>query len=672
MKLTQLQIQNFRSIQEETIIFNDYTCLVGPNGGGKSTIFTALNIFFRETVNSTTDLVNLEEEDFHHKQIDKPIVITATFEDLSAEAQEDFKDYFRQGKLIISAEAVWDGDARCAAVKQFGQRLGMEAFKPYFKDMEDKSAADLKVIYTTLKSTYADLPAAGSKAANAEALQKYESEHPELCALIPSEDQFYGVSRGANRLAKYIQWVFIPAIKDAASEQTESKKTALGQLIDRTIRSKKTLDEPLEQLRKEAHDKYEAVLKAQQSVLDNLSASLNGRLQTWAHPNTNLKLKWQDDVKKLVDIASPLAEILAGEGDFKGKIMRFGHGLQRSYIFALLQELAENNEESGPKLLLACEEPELFQHPPQARYLASIFQKLSTQNAQVAVCSHSPFFVSGKGFEDVRLARKKTGTGDTIIKSLTFTELSNKIASVTGDAPISSSSTAMKVEQVLSPAINEIFFANTLILVEGLEDIAYIHSYLAITDRLEEFRHLGCHIVPCNGKDNIISPLIIATSLGVPTFTIFDSDGDKPDNGKGNRAKHEKYNRALQAFYGVPVPDPFPTVDLWSPDFVAWSSNIGQVIKNDIGVDNWNRIEQEVRTKYDIDAGDMHKNTVFIGYMLSEAWDQGLKSNSLEKLIEAIIQFAKIQKSQKILEESAPELDSLSEATLEPAADPVF
>jgi hypothetical protein len=132
--------------------------------------------------------------------------------------------------LIISAEAVWDGDAKCAAVKQFGQRLGMEAFKPYFKDMEDKSAADLKVIYTTLKSTYADLPAAGSKAANAEALQKYESEHPELCALIPSEDQFYGVSRGANRLAKYIQWVFIPAIKDAASEQTESKKTALGQL----------------------------------------------------------------------------------------------------------------------------------------------------------------------------------------------------------------------------------------------------------------------------------------------------------------------------------------------------------------------------------------------------------------------------------------------------------
>ena len=38
-------------------------------------------------------------------------------------------------------------------------------------------------------------------------LRAYEDEHSELCDLIPSEDQFYGFSKGSNRPARYVQWV---------------------------------------------------------------------------------------------------------------------------------------------------------------------------------------------------------------------------------------------------------------------------------------------------------------------------------------------------------------------------------------------------------------------------------------------------------------------------------
>jgi len=47
-----------------------------------------------------------------------------------------------------------------------------------------------------------------------------------------------------------------------------------------------------------------------------------------------------------------------------------GHGLQRSYLLALLQELAGSEAPNAPTLILGCEEPELYQHPPQARHLA--------------------------------------------------------------------------------------------------------------------------------------------------------------------------------------------------------------------------------------------------------------------------------------------------------------
>ena len=58
------------------------------------------------------------------------------------------------------------------------------------------------------------------------ALRDFEAARPEECELIPSEDQFYGFSRGANRLAKHVQWVYVPAVKEATSEQVEARNSA--------------------------------------------------------------------------------------------------------------------------------------------------------------------------------------------------------------------------------------------------------------------------------------------------------------------------------------------------------------------------------------------------------------------------------------------------------------
>jgi len=283
MHIASVRIQHFRAFADETIYFNDYTCLVGPNGGGKSTVLTALNIFFRETSQSQTDLLRLDKEDFHYENTTNPIVITVTFEDLSAEAQQDLKDYFRQEKLVVSASAKWNEEDKFAQVVQYGQRLGMDEFKPFFKAVGDgASVKDLKGLYAEIRLKHENLPAPGIKQAMIDALHNYEAERPEECALIPSEDQFYGFSKGANRLAKYIQWVFVPAVKDPCDEQLEARNTALGMLLERTVRTKVTFKEPLENLRTEFGDKYQAILAAQQSSLTRLpsqSRTRAGRLR---------------------------------------------------------------------------------------------------------------------------------------------------------------------------------------------------------------------------------------------------------------------------------------------------------------------------------------------------------------------------------------------------------
>ena len=164
MKIESVRIENFRSFRDVKIPFNDYTCLVGANGAGKSTALTALNIFFKESENVPTDVSSLDREDFHGKDTEKPVKITVTFVGLSDAAKEDFADYVRQEKLIISAEARYEEASGRAPVKQYGQRIGMTDFAEFFKAEGDKSPVSrLKEIYIGIKSKYSDLPNPGTR-----------------------------------------------------------------------------------------------------------------------------------------------------------------------------------------------------------------------------------------------------------------------------------------------------------------------------------------------------------------------------------------------------------------------------------------------------------------------------------------------------------------------------
>ena len=162
----------------------------------------------------------------------------------------------------------------------------MLPFAPYFAALGDnKQVAELKEIYNELRATYPDLPTGSTKAAMTNALHDYEAERPDECELIPSEDQFYGFSKGANRLAKHIQWVYVPAVMDATSEQVEARNSALGKLLARTVRSKTNFDQTVSALRTDMQEQYQTLLNDSQDALEEVSrpcraGCLNGRIPT--------------------------------------------------------------------------------------------------------------------------------------------------------------------------------------------------------------------------------------------------------------------------------------------------------------------------------------------------------------------------------------------------------
>jgi putative ATP-dependent endonuclease of the OLD family len=364
MKLTELKIENFRSFKDKTIRFDDHTCFVGTNSSGKSNILTALNIFFQNQTPAATSISVLSEEDFHHKNIREPIKITLTFENLSEDAQREFQLYYRQGKLVIFAKAEWDSNTKNAPLKHYGSRSVMGEFSDYFAAYnQGTKVAELRDIYNSIKEGFPDLPNISTKDGMYDALRKYEENHPDRCKLRDEPNQFFGFTRGEYRLENYVQWIYVPAVKDASSEQEEGSKTALGKLLERTVRTKLDFTDDIKTLREEAVGRYSELLAKHKDFLKGIGLSIQKRLQEWITNRVSLDLKWYDD-EKSINIRSPIARAEIGDGDFIGEIQRAGHGLQRGYLLALLQELAGSDETKGPRLLLAVEVtlPRLLYH----------------------------------------------------------------------------------------------------------------------------------------------------------------------------------------------------------------------------------------------------------------------------------------------------------------------
>ncbi len=640
MRIENIRIKNFRSFDDVTVTFNSYTSLVGPNGAGKSTILCALNVFFRETESASTNLSDLDAEDFHLLNTGEPIEITLTFTDLSVEAQKNFTEYYRQGALVVTAKAIFNADTNVATVKQFGQRSGMEALKEFFKLYNDgKKVDELKAEYERIRGQFDDLAKPGTKDVMRDTLRAYEEAHPEQCTLIPSEDQFYGFSKGGNRLARYVQWVYVPAVKDATKENVEGKNTALGKILARTVRAKVKFDVEIKNLREETLLQYRKIIESQQSALDDISKALSARLTHWAHPDATARLTWSEDAKK-VQVEEPIARLLAGEGSFEGELARFGHGLQRSYLLALLQELASCDDKDAPRLILGCEEPELYQHPPQARHLSSVLQELSEGNAQIVVSTHSPYFVSGRSFESVRLVRRDRTAKNSKVAQVTFDRISQRVGEMLGEAPNLLPTQRARLQQALQPHLSEMFFTPKLVLVEGIEDVAYITAWMIVSGRAAEFRRHGCHLVAVNGKSHLIEPIIIAQALEIPVFALFDADGNKTK--ASERTQHEKDNKALLKLLGGNDAVPFPDATVWGPSYVQWPTNLGDLLKTEIGATVWDQTFGEATKGLGNPEGSYLKNPVHIGDHIDILKSKGHTPASLDRLCAKIIRFAAV------------------------------
>ena len=653
MFIQKVHVKNFRSILDESLPCDFLTALVGRNGSGKSSFLSALELFYNPSAKITA-------EDFYSEDVTQDIEIAVTFTGLSADAKDFFSAYIDNDVLtVVRVFSETQG-------KNSGTYYGIRLQNPDFVCVRNAGGKmNIRRKYKEIRETqeYSSLPAVGSADEALGALAEWESQNPAQCSLLRDDGQFFGFKQVAQGyLGQYTRFIHIPAVRDAQEDATDNKGSPVTEIMDLVVRNALTNRKDLADFKQRTQDQFKEIMDPEKfTELNDLEHGLSNTLQSYV-PDASVRLRWSEFTD--ISIPMPQAQVKLLEDGYESTVERTGHGLQRAFIVTMLQHLiaargAEMTPEDGtseedvshesgepylPSLVLAIEEPELYQHPSRQRHLASVLLNLAAgtipgvaKNTQVVYTTHSPLFVGLECFEQIRVLRKIDHDSGkpkiTQLKKADMNAVADELWSNAKDSQeekYTAETLHPRLQALMTPWTSEGFFADIVVLVEGEDDRAAI---LGVAKSMgHDFDSLGVIVIPCFGKANLDRPLVIFRQLGIPVYVVWDSDHNS------NNADPEM-NKYLLRLLCQPEED-------W-PDFVRESCacfkvKLEKTLEDEVGKGLFARLLSEVQKELGITKKRQAlKNATVVQHIIKNASSECKISESLKMIVESIIALKK-------------------------------
>lgn len=639
MLIESVHIKNFRSIKDLGITIDDLTVLVGRNGSGKSAILGALNVFYEKATGSNV-------EDFFNRDTSQEISISVTFSSLSSEASQLFSKYIQSGKLTLERVITYDGTKFTNCL--YGILKRNPDFEVLRSTMNVKGGASAaKTIYGQLIGLpkYSVLQPWSSLENTKQTLDEWEAQNQAVCALTRDEGQFFGFKQVAQGyLSRFTRLLYIPPVKDAV-EDTDGSKSLLSQIIGLSLTNKLAENPELVKFKQKTQNKYSRLLvPAGKRELKNISSEMTKTLNELV-PGAKIDLDW---IQPPIDFSDPLTQAKLTEDGYSTEIQRTGNGLQRALILTLLQHLEVRkrplrgepvDSSDNPYLVLVIEEPELYQHPNRQRHFQKVLRKLAegrisgvAKKTQIIYSTHSPLLLGIDLLPKIKLLRKQNLIagipGNTRVYCTNFNEITGKLNSAYGNTNLSSNAIEAKLKTLMTPFMNEGFFADVVVLVEGDFDRAAILAYAeALKIDLES---IGISVIPCTGKSNLDRPKIIFQTLGIPTYCVWDSDF------KIDRARwgdNPSINRNLLKLMNSTEEDWPNSVE---PTYACFKTTLDELISKEFGLSTWNTLYADVSHELGLPKS-VKPNPQVIREIILRGYSAGKRSNTLKKIIKRIM-----------------------------------
>ena len=638
MIIRQVRVKHFRSIKDASLNCDQLTALVGRNGAGKSSFLRALEMFYNPAAKATDD-------DHYDGDTTQSIEIAITYGNLPAEAVNLFARYVDGDTLTVVR--VFTTDSKNAPYH------GKHMQHPAFSAVRQASGAKNQIkLYRELasKDDYASLPSVTSATNAKKALSDWEAENPDACTRLSDDGQFFGFTDAMEGyLGRFTRFIRIPAVRNAAEEASDKRGSYVKEIMDLVVRNSLAGHADVNQLRDSIQEQYRAVFDpATLTELKSLEERLTDTLRRYA-PDTAISLAWSDFSS--ITIPMPETQVRLSEDGYDAQVQQTGHGLQRAFILTMLQHLAAARDDaqsnpnddslaesaSLPSLVLAIDEPELYQHPGRQRHMASVLLRLASgsvpgvaERTQVIYTTHGPLFVGLDRFDQIRVLRKVTaGPGAPKVSEVLenpLEKVADRLWELEGrpTSRFTPDTLRPRLQAMMTPWMNEGFFADVVVLVEGEADRVAI---LAVAQSMEQdLEAMGVCVIPCMGKNNMDRPALVFGGLDVPTYLVWDND---------RGGKNAKDNRRLLRVVGGSEQD-WPS-GVWK-SYACFEGNLEATLSTELTED----LFQDLLIRHCKELGmrstnDGKKNALVLRNVIADAGDAGKAPTTLVKIIDRIV-----------------------------------
>lgn len=354
--ISEVRIQNFKSISDGLFPLSHYTPLVGYNNAGKTNIIRAVGWIIKRS--------SLPAEDFH--RADQPIIVEAEISGITGEVLDAIGAAHR-GRI---EPLVVDGRIR---IRRTQSAPGQTVAAIRFEVLKQENG----------QNEWAVNPA---------------GIDPAIGALFPEP-------------------IFIGAMENATEDVAKfGSGTTIGKLLREIMtpvieRYSPAVSAALEDIGRK--------LSANAANKDETLVDLDGRIQgELSKLFPGVSAKTHIPVPEFADFMKS-ATIRIFEDGYENPDGRdassFGHGAQRSVQIALVKCLAEvrraGGGNAGRTTLLLIDEPELYLHPQAVEVVRAALSRLAGEGYQVVITTHSANMISRSDAPSTLLIRRSAADG---------------------------------------------------------------------------------------------------------------------------------------------------------------------------------------------------------------------------------------------------------------------
>jgi putative ATP-dependent endonuclease of the OLD family len=501
MKLTDIKVQNYKALYniDKPIHIDDFTCIIGENNSGKSSLLQCVSLFLSGT--------KLTKDEFYNPNDDIIISVTLSnidtteLERLNPEHKERIESFINNGNLRLARRYSTDGSSKLRLYKKLprARKLWRSTIGDALKGKTGAEVTSFLNNYYEEIGTEDERNSIKTQKAFFELLDKHISLLPESAKMDSDDELPTGIDNSIKAILP--ESIYIAAVKDLSDDIKTKESTPFGKLLN-------ILLSVIEDELVDENEAFELIRKKLNRIENADGTITDDRLSRVKDIESLIQRNLQETFKNVsieMEIPPPQmktvlssATIMADDG-VKSSVEFKGDGFRRAIAFSIFRtymqlsqdatwrKTADDAKKSNNKFVFLFEEPELYLHPRAQNIL---FDALSTisKRYQVIVTTHSPLF-----FE----ANKTTG----------FIKLQKMLSAgfpkpYTRCLPIDLTDIPVKDQfQLVSfETTNAAFFSRRIVLVEGDTELILFPHIAKLIDTNWDFKASSVSMIKTNGK----------------------------------------------------------------------------------------------------------------------------------------------------------------------------